>query len=401
MSIDWKTFGADGEADWDALEREFPYAAEMAACVQDPVFHAERDVWTHTRLVMNSLVSDPDFRALAPARRTVMALAVMWHDVAKPETRTELFDEELGRTRVSHPHHAARGALRSWRDLWRAGVPVGTRLDVFAHVMGHQQVFRVMDQADPKLSLARLSTLGSVYELTMLGRADNRGRICPEADHRAAQEAMQLTRWLAEENGALHGPWPFPSEAARLRFSRGDSDGLFYEPQKPKGSRVILLSGLPGTGKDTYIRSALKDHEHISLDLTRERMHVDPREDQGRVAQATIEACRVALRAKKPFVFNATNLTRLQRSKWISLALSYDARVEIRAMEVPERTLRRNNRERQAAVPDAAIDRMIEKWEPPTPLEAHAVTWIGEDFRPIPLSRRIETNEPGTMAPAP
>jgi hypothetical protein len=38
------------------------------------------------------------------------------------------------------------------------------------------------------------------------------------------------------------------------------------------------------------------------------------------------------------------------------------------------------------AVPDAVIDRMILKWEPPTPLEAHGVVWIGEDLEPIPAA---------------
>lgn len=382
MTIDWNKLGADGTVDWAAIEEKFPYVADMAACIQDPVYHAEGDVLTHTKLVMAELLQDDEFHALPPKRRNALALAVLWHDVAKPETRVEVFDEELDRIRVSHPHHAAKGAMHAWRDLWHAGVHLDVRRAVFALVLGHQQIFRVLQNPDPRLALARLSTLGSVFELTMLAKADNRGRICP--NKRVAEDEMDLVRIAAEENGCLHCQWPFASDQARLRFARGIKDSLFFEPQPPKGSRVIILSGLPGAGKDNYVRTALKDYAHVSLDQTREERDVGPTDNQGQVIQATIEACRTHLRAKRPFVFNATNLTRLQRSKWASLAIAYDAHVSIHALDTSEIRLRKNNRERKDSVPDAVIDRLIGKWEPPTPLEAHSVMWIGEDMKPVP-----------------
>jgi predicted kinase len=381
MTIDWRTFAADGVIDWPSVEKSFPYVDEMSSCIQDPVYHAEGDVWTHTAAVGRELLSDPDFVALSPARRTTMGLAALWHDVAKPETRTEVFDAELERLRVSHPHHAAKGALIAWRDLWRADVPVHLRLDVFALVLGHQQIFRVLKNEDPRLSLARLSTLGSLYELTLLGRADNRGRICE--DRRVGEDEMDLIRIAAAENSCLHEPWPFASPQARLRFARGVPDSLYFEPRPPRGSRVIVLSGLPGSGKDTYAETVFKDYAQVSLDQTRQSLGVDATEDQGRVAQATIEACRVHLRAKAPFLFNATNLTRLQRAKIVTLAIAYDAHVTIHALDVSEARIRKQNRGRRDVVPDVVIDRMISKWEPPTLLEAHDVVWIGPDFKPI------------------
>jgi predicted kinase len=389
MSIDWKAFGIDGAVDWHAIETEFPYAGDMAACIQDKIYHAEGDVLIHTRMVMDHLFADPEFQALPPDRRNVMALSVLWHDVSKPETRTELFDEQLGRVRVSHPHHASKGAYRAWRDLWRAGVPVHARFDVFAHVLGHQQIFRVLKtHGDHRPALARLSILSSLYELTMLAKADNRGRIC--AEPRIAEDEMELIRLAAAECECLDRAWPFASSHARLRFARGVADSLFFEPQPPKGSCVIVLSGLPGSGKDTYVRTILRDYGHVSLDVTREAMNVGPTDNQGRVAQATVEACRVHLRAKAPFVFNATNLTRLQRAKIITLAIAYDAHVTVHAFDVSEASIRKQNREREASVPETVLDSMIEKWEPPTLLEAHDVVWIGSDFRPV--------LKPGTVA---
>lgn len=380
--FDWKGFAAEGTVDWIAVESAFPHVAGMAACIQDPVFHAEGSAWIHTQMVMEELLADPEFRALPPERKTVMGLAALWHDASKPETRELVFDEQAGRERISHPHHASKGAMKSWRDLWRAGIPLRIRRPVFSLVMAHMRAFHVLQKPNIQHELARFSVNGSWYELTMLAKADNRGRICP--DKGEVEDEMAVVRLFAEENDCLHRPWPFESDQARLRFARGVKDSLFFNPRPPTGSRVVVLSGLPGMGKDTYIERHLKDYAHVSLDLTREDLDVAPTENQGRVAQATAEACRVHLRAKAPFVFNATNLTRLQRSKIVELAIAYDAHVEIHALDVPEKLLRKNNRARKMAVPDAVIDRMISKWEPPTSLEAHGLVWIGEDLEPIP-----------------
>jgi predicted kinase len=158
-----------------------------------------------------------------------------------------------------------------------------------------------------------------------------------------------------------------------------------------------VLSGLPGSGKDTYVRTVLKDYAHVSLDVTREAMDVAPTDNQGRVAQAIVEACRVHLRAKSPFVFNATNLTRLQRAKIITLAIAYDAHVAVHAFDLPEARIRKQNRERAASVPERVLDSMIEKWEPPTLLEAHDVVWIGSDFRPLPKPETVAAEAAQTL----
>ena len=88
-------------------------------------------------------------------------------------------------------------------------------------------------------------------------------------------------------------------------------------------------------------------------------------------------------------------MTRLQRSKIIALAIAYDAHVTVHAFDLPEAKIRKQNREREASVPEKVLDAMIEKLEPPTLLEAHDVVWIGPDFRPVPkpeISEAVATS---------
>jgi hypothetical protein len=75
--------------DWPALNDAHAWVRALAGCPQDPVHHAEGDVWVHTRMVCEALASAADWRELPPNERAVVFAAALLHDVAKPEcTRT-------------------------------------------------------------------------------------------------------------------------------------------------------------------------------------------------------------------------------------------------------------------------------------------------------------------------
>jgi predicted kinase len=141
---------------------------------------------------------------------------------------------------------------------------------------------------------------------------------------------------------------------------------------------VTVLSGLPGVGKDTWIARHAADSAVVSLDALREELKVGPGGDQRPVAAAAYERARVHLRAQRPFVWNATNVSRQQRDMCVGLAADYHARVEMVALEAPPDMIRRRNRSRPAPVPDSIIDRLIGKWESPDLTEAHAVHWFDQ-----------------------
>ncbi len=371
--MDWKDFGSGPFDPWEAVEA-LPFADEMRACVQDPVFHGEGDVLTHTAMVLEALQRDPAHLAATPGRRRALSWAALLHDVAKPRTRAEEHDPVLGRVRVTHKGHALKGARQAWAFMWRNEVPRDVRLATYGLVLWHQRVFHLMDQEDPRRHLAEFSQVGRWDDLVTLAKADNEGRSCPDAAETA--DVLELTRMLAEESGCLDAPWAFASPEARVEYVRRRGASPFYEPMGAAGSRVVVLSGLPGSGKDTYAERALGDVPRVSLDAARARLGIRPGENDGRAVAAAYEEARAHLRARAPFVWNATNVTRLQRDKIIDLCLAYGARVEIHAVERPERVTASQNRNRDARVPDAVMERMIGRWEPPTEVEAHALVWV-------------------------
>ena len=99
----------------------FPELAALSGCPQDPAWHPEGDVFTHTGHCCDALARDPEWRASPPRRRRLLMFAVLLHDVGKPAcTRQE---EKNGRLRWTSPGHEAAGLAPAEGFLRRVGAP--------------------------------------------------------------------------------------------------------------------------------------------------------------------------------------------------------------------------------------------------------------------------------------
>ena len=96
----------------------------------------------------------------------------------------------------------------------------------------------------------------------------------------------------------------------------------------------------------------------------------------GRIVQEAKETARKYLRAKQPFVWNATNLSSSMRKPLIDMFTDYDARIKIIYLEVPYNKLVEQNKNREFPIPEKVLDKMISKWEIPQLWEAHSVEYV-------------------------
>ena len=354
--------------DWDALAAQFDWVRALRGCPQDPIHHAEGDVWTHTRMVLEALVALPVWRTLPVNERESVFWASLLHDVAKPEcTRTEPGG------RVTARGHSTRGALLARRILWRLALPFEEREAICALIRFHQTPFFLIERDDARRTAAAISQVARCDHLALVAEADARGRRC--ADPERILTNTELFRELCGEYGCLSAPAAFPSDHARLLYLRGDSSDPTYHPHESFRTNVTLMSGLPGAGKDTWLRAHAPELPVVSLDALREELDVAPSGPQGVVVQRAREQAREHLRAGRPFAWNATNLSRQLRRGLIQLALDYGARIRIVYVESPEAALRSQNRGRAAAVPDRVIDRLLDRWEVPDCTESHEVVF--------------------------
>src|SRR5258708_33327125 len=115
------------------------------------------------------------------------------------------------------------------------------------------------------------------------------------------------------------------------------------------------MSGPPGAGKDTWIRTHFADQAVMALDQLRQELQIAPEENQGRVLQAARERARIFMRENRSFIWNATNITRMLRQQLISFFASYGARIRIVCLDAPYETLLKRNAERKARIPEEVI----------------------------------------------
>jgi predicted kinase len=142
-------------------------------------------------------------------------------------------------------------------------------------------------------------------------------------------------------------------------------------------SRVTVMSGLPGSGKDTWIAEHLPDCPRVSLDEIRDESGAQRTGNQGTVVQAAREKARGFLRAGEDFVWNATNLSREIRAQVIDLLAAYYSFARIVYVEASHDVLFTQNRSRKDAVPEGAIEKMVDRWQVPDLTEAHQVEhWV-------------------------
>lgn len=371
----------DWRIDWEAF-RALPcrsYFEKMSQTGQNPRWHGEGDVWSHTQMVCEALASMAAFRNLPGRQRQEVFLAALLHDIGKiPCTRLE--DGCL----VS-PNHTAVGA-RMAREFLRVSMGLGGtagqlcfRETICQLIRYHSVPAHILDQADPERRLLQIAANGELAGdftlelLCLLEEADMRGRIYPHME--ASVETVRLCRELAEELSCLHGPFSFPSPRAEYAYLSGRRIVPGQELYDDTWGEVVLLGGLPGTGKDTWIREHLPDLPMVSLDELRREMKISPTEPQGPVAAAARERAKEYLRRREPFVWNATSLTPSLREKQIRLFHDYHASVRVVYLETSWEEQLRRNQSRAEEVPQEALGRMQKNLVLPERMEAERVEW--------------------------
>jgi predicted kinase len=353
---------------WSELQT-FPFIRELEACPQDPVHHAEGNVWIHTRMVLETLVELPAYRALSPEDKAAAWLGCLLHDVAKPFTTKT---EEDGR--ITAKGHSRAGEMLARRLLWELGAPFSLREMVCGLIRYHQIPFYLIERDDGQRMAAELSLVCRADLLALVAEADIRGRVCQ--DMQRIVDNIELFRAYCAEENCYDRPRSFASDHTRVVYFRTEGRSPDVPIHDDSRGEMIMMCGLPGAGKDTYVREQFPDLPIVSLDDLRVEMDVDPTDNQGAVVQAGKERIREMLRKGERFVYNATNLNRQRRGPILQLAADYKARARIVYVEAPMATLLAQNRARSARVPEAVIRKMSERWEVPSLMEAHTLDTV-------------------------
>lgn len=358
----------DFTLNWQSINDEFAWIRAMRDCPQDAVHHAEGDVWIHTRMVCEALIANERWRALPADAREIVFVASLMHDIGKPLC-TRIEDG-----RITSRGHSSRGEVMARGILWQMGVAFAVREQIAALVRFHQIPFFLIDAPAAQRRLFEVSQTARCDLLALVTEADARGRICH--DPQRLLDNIALFTQFAQEHQCLSAPRSFPNDHSRFLYFRREDRDPDYPAFDDTICEVIVMAGMPGAGKDTWIALHHPDLLVISLDRLRAEMKIRPTDNQGPVVARAREQAREYLRRRQSFVWNATNISRQMRAHCLSLCADYNARVRIVWVEVPEKQLLAQNRLRADSVPENVIYKLLSRWEVPDLTEAHQLDHV-------------------------
>ncbi len=170
--------------------RFWPELEAMIGCQQEPDWHPEGDVWTHT---MHALDYYAEHRANNREEDLIIGFAVLLHDVGKPSTTT-IKDGRI--TAYRHDTDAEKyvrsffGRITNQKTLTEGVIPL-----VKEH-MRPEALYRVRDNASDKAVRKLAARVGNISRLIRVVRADYAARPPLSPDAPACD-------WLEEKAGEL------------------------------------------------------------------------------------------------------------------------------------------------------------------------------------------------------
>lgn len=361
----------------DRLAEEYQELEILRGVQQNPEYHAEGDVYTHTGLVCRQLLKIPEWKSLTEQEQEMLFLAAAFHDIGKPAC-TKFEDN-----RWTSPKHTIVGEkvfrAMAYRGADRFGLTWQERELAARLVRFHGLPVWFWKKKRMEYDLLRAAGMVPLRLLYLLAKADARGRISREPGE--LEEHGELFAEYGKELGVWDRPYPFSNDYTRYQY--------FHKEDMQPGAQIYddtefdvwMMAGLPLAGKDTWIEKNKNAGDSvrgpvISLDEIRAELGISPRDGSGKVANIAIERARKLLRKKEPFIWNATNLMQETRQRLVRLFAGYGARVHILYLEVPYAELLERNQDRERQIPKKVLEQMIDKLEMPEPWEGYEVKYL-------------------------
>ncbi|MBK8426739.1 MAG: HD domain-containing protein [Lewinellaceae bacterium] len=256
------------ETDWAMLE-SLDWVSAMQQCPQEPEYHAEGDVWTHTRMVIAALQALPEYQAQHPEDQNLLLHAALLHDVAKPACTV------VENGKISSPRHAKIGEKIAREILW--DFDFSFRENVCALVRLHG--LPIWGWKNDPVRSSILAGWRVRNELTyILAKADVLGRICDTQSE--LMYRLELYRELCLENDCFFQAREWHNAHSRFRYFWSD-ETYPTEIFDDTTHEIVMLCGIAGSGKDTAYQKHYAHLPVVSLDQIRQELKIKPDDKNG------------------------------------------------------------------------------------------------------------------------
>lgn len=362
--------------DWNTILsiKEF---RDLGLCQQSTVWHKEGNALVHVTSVTNHMVNyfHDNGLPMNDDYYIQMVSAALCHDLGKPSTTK--WEEDLQEYKTKC--HGQVGA-RITRKLFFDEPDIELREKVCCMVKNHMTLHHILDskkEIDKKLK--RLSwNMVTVKDMLLLKHCDSLGSKNDVETPEMLDKVFNEIKENAERLDCYEKPFQFENNFERLKYFYGVENSENYDEH----FLAIIMVGLPGAGKDTFIKSFSGDNGlNVNLsnlpmlcrDLIRTEIGIKGEKPQGNKAQEDkvtdifnkrmMELCK----DHKSFIVNNTNLLKKYRQDYCKKVIEHGGTPIFVYVEAP--TLEETKKRREGQIKPEIIDNMFWRFEFPEPSE--------------------------------
>ena len=364
------------DIDWDYINL-FNEFSILNTTEQNPKWHSEGNVMKHTQLVCKEMIdyiNNVGLYITDANESKILLMSALFHDIGKGLT-TKIGDDG----NWTSPNHAIVGEKITRRILWNELFE--TREHICNLVRFHMQplyIDNLFDESNVKkiisLSQNRFLTLQELY---ILKYCDCVGAI-KESDDIDDIARLDNFRELSLKYKCYNSPYKFTGEFEAFNYFHSDDVYPSMYNYNNTEFKVYIMVGLPGSGKDTYIKENFPNIPTVCRDDIRKEIGLKGDKPQGNKKEETLvtnivnNKIKEYCRTKIDFIINATSLKKFYRDGLIGQVLPYNPYIEIIYIEAP--TIEDNLKRRKGQIPENIILNMQDNFDFPRETECHKLT---------------------------
>lgn len=360
--------------DWTYIN-QFKEFNILNSTEQNPFWHGEGNVMNHTKAVCNEMINYINAINLYKTNKieaNILLFAALFHDIGKGTT-TKIGDDG----NWTSPNHAIVGEKLTRKLLWDSDFY--KREAICSLVRNHMKPLYVYDVLYNDKNIKNTIRISeelfntNIEQLIYLKTCDCYGSITEEPDNFV--EKLIMFKQNSIELSCYNQSYKFIGPFEKFKYFYSDDIYPSHYNYDDTKFKVIIMCGLPGSGKDTYIKeyypnmpTVCRDEIRIEIGLKGDKP-MGNKQQENEVTLIAENRIKEYCRSKTDFIINATSLRKFYREKLIATMLPYNPYIIIVYVEAP--SIEDNLKRRKGQIPEKVILNMQSSIDFPRSTECH------------------------------